>query len=62
MFANEDEARELAGGGAGSDCIEKDTKIEQALERLANWCEIAVITLGDKGGVRAAPTRLTVCP
>lgn len=49
VFANEDEARELVGGGAGSECIEKDTKIEQALSQLAEWCEIAVITLGDKG-------------
>ena len=50
VFANEDEARELAGGGAAaSDSIEKDTKIESGLEHLARWCEIAVVTLGDKG-------------
>ena len=50
--ANEDEARELVGGGdASSDSIEHDTKIEAALGKLAEWCEIAVVTLGDKGCV-----------
>lgn len=52
VFANEDEARELVGGGdASSDSIEHDTKIEAALGKLAEWCEIAVVTLGDKGCV-----------
>ena len=51
VFANEDEARELVGGGGGSDSIETDTKIEAALAKLAEWCDIAVVTLGDKGCV-----------
>ena len=51
VFANEDEARELVGGGVGSDSIETDTKIEAALAKLAEWCDIAVVTLGDKGCV-----------
>ena len=52
VFANEDEARELVGGGdASSESIETDTKIEAALAKLAEWCDIAVVTLGDKGCV-----------
>lgn len=49
VFGNEDDARELVGGGAGSDSIETDTKIDEALAKLASKCDIAVITLGDKG-------------
>ena len=53
VFANEDEARELVGGGdaSSSESIETDTKIEAALAKLAEWCDIAVVTLGDKGCV-----------
>ena len=31
-------------------CLQ-DTKIEAALAKLAVWCELAVVTLGDKGCV-----------
>lgn len=53
VFANEDEARELSGEGldASSGSIERDTKIDAALTRLAEYCDVAVITLGDKGCV-----------
>ena len=46
VFANEDEARELAGGDRGA-----EVDVDAALSTLAEKCEVAVITLGDKGCV-----------
>ena len=40
-----------SAAASSSDSIETDTKIEAALAKLAEWCDIAVVTLGDKGCV-----------
>ena len=46
VFANEDEARELAGGDRGA-----EVDVAAALSTLAEKCEVAVVTLGDEGCV-----------